>query len=377
MSVMRFLLLGVLLTTFLLTASAAFARVVVNGKGTVVVKQGQVLSSSSGSSGSGSSGSGSSDSNGDADNDDEDPSPSPDPDDDVDQDKVGETIPLSSVPAVVLEAARAVVSGITFTKAEREQEGTQVEYELEGTVGSVKYKIKVSEVGKVLRVRTEERTRTETRSGEVRVRTRVEDGRTRIEAVEGGNKLRFEQRDGRTRLKVETEAGEEFELEEEDDEVTVKARDDEQEITIRSALNQTIIQRLRVQALTSLPISVNLETNELTVSTPAGERVVTVLPDQAVANMLAANTIDEVAGNQTAEELLRQADIEPLRHVVELKIHAQGPVYEVKGEKDVRFLGFWRLKVEKTVLVSAETGEIVGTQQTFLDRFFSALSISA
>lgn len=372
---MRFLLLGIFLLAFLFTSSVALARVVVDGKGTVETQAGQVLSSgSSGSSSSGSSGSGSSE-NVDED-DDGDPSPSPEPDDDDGADEVEKTISLSAVPAVVLDAARAVVPGITFTKAERKQEGTQVEYELEGTVGSVKHKIKVSEAGKVLRVRTEERTRTETRAGDVRVRTRVEDGRTRIEAVEGGNKLKFEQKDGRVRLKVETEAGEEFELEE-DDEVTVKARDDEQEIKIRSALNQTIIQRLRVQALTSLPISVNLETNELTVNTPAGERVVTVLPDQAVANMLAANTIDEVAGDQAASELLKQADITPLQHVVELKIHAKGPVYEVRGEKDVRFLGFWRLKVEKTVLVSAETGEVVDTQQKFLDRLFSILSVSA
>lgn len=370
---MRYLFLIVFLMAFLFTASAVLAKVVVNGKGTVEVQTGQVLSSSSGSSGSGSSGSSEDADDGD---DNQDPSPSPEPDDEVNADKVEETILLSSVPAVVLDAARAAVPGIVFTEAKREQEGTVVTYKLEGTVNGVKHKIKVSEAGKVLRVRTEERVRTETRSGDVRVRTRVEDGRTRIEAVEGGNKLTFEQRDGRVRLKVETETGEEFELEE-DDEVTVKARDDGQEIKIRSALSQTIIQRLRVQALTSLPISVNLETNELTVNTPAGERVVTVLPDQAVANMLAANAIDEVARDQAAAELLRQADITPLQHVVELKIHAKGPVYEVKGEKDVRFLGFWRIKVEKTILVSAETGEIVDTQQTFLDRFFSALSVSA
>lgn len=368
MAPMRLLLFGIFVLAFLLTASAALAKVVVDGKGIVVLQAGQVLSSSSGSSGSGSSGSS-------EDADDTDDVDEPDEPDEPEADEVEEIIPLSSVPAVVLDAARAAVPGITFTKAEREQEGVVVTYELEGTAGGVKHKIKVSEAGKVLRVRTEQETRVEVRDG-VRVRTRVEDGRTRIEAVEGGNKLKFEQRDGRVRLKVETEAGEEFELEE-NDEVTVKARDEEQEIKIRSVLNQTIIQRLRVQALTSLPISVNLETNELTISTPAGERIVTVLPDQAVANMLAANAIDEVEGDEAASELLKQADITPLQHVVELKVHAKGPVYEIKGEKDVRFLGFWRLKVKKTVLVSAETGEVVDTQQTFLDRFFSTLSVSA
>lgn len=349
-----------LVAVFLVAASAAFAKVVVDGQGTVVVKSGQVLSSGSGSSGSGGS---SQDADDEDEDDDEDVSPSPKPDD------------LSQVPAVVLDAARAAVPGIVLTEAEREQEGTQVEYELEGTVGSVKYKIKMSEAGKVLRVRTEERTRTEVRDG-VRIRTRVEDGRTRVEVVEGGNKLKFEQKDGRTRLKVETETGGEVELEE-DDEITIEARTEDEDLRLRVALNQTIIQRLRVQALTSLPISVNLETNELTVTTPAGERVVTVLPDQAVANMLAANAIDEVAGDEEATALLRQADIEPLRHVVELKIHAKGPVYEVRGEKEIRFLGFWRLKVEKTVLVSAETGEVVKTDQSFIDRFLTSLSVPA
>lgn len=361
-----------LVVAFLVAASAAFAKVVVDAQGTVLVKSGQVLSTGSGSSGSGSSGS-SEDADDDKDVDEDDDEDIDEPDEDADE--VEETIPLSQVPAVVLDAAKTAVPGITFTKAEREQEGTQVEYELEGTVGSVKYKIKVSEAGKVLRVRTEERTRTEVKDG-VRIRTRVEDGRTRIEVVEGGNKLKFEQKDGRVRLKVETETGEEIELEE-DDEVTIEARTEDEELRLRAAFSKTIIQRLRVQALTSLPISVNLETNELTVTTPAGVRVVTVLPDQAVANMLAANTIDKVVGDEEATALLRQANIEPLRHVLELKIHARGPVYEVRGEKEIRFLGFWRLKVKKTVLVSAETGEVVKTDQSFIDRFLTSLSVPA
>src|SRR5689334_19454857 len=55
---------------------------------------------------------------------------------------------------------------------------------------------------------------------------------------------------------------------------------------IASDSGQTAIVEKSVGALSAFPLSVNKTTNELTVTTPAGTKVVTILPEQAVNSML-------------------------------------------------------------------------------------------
>ena len=108
-----------------------------------------------------------------------------------------------------------------------------------------------------------------------------------------------------------------------------------------------------MEAETKFPLSVNLATNELIVTTPAGERVVTVLPDQAVQNMLAANVIDQLGA--TPEET-----------GVTLGERQGVPVYEIPGVKQRKLLGFIPVTIEQTAIVSAETGELVATEDVSL-----------
>lgn len=156
-----------------------------------------------------------------------------------------------------------------------------------------------------------------------------------------------------------------------EDEIVVEERADL--LRIRALRSKAIIERLNVQALTVLPLSVDLNTNILTVTTPAGERQVTVLPDQAVQNMLAANAIDRLGGQALVDEV-RRGNIQTLGQVVELGLRNDVPVYQAQGVKEHRFLGFWPVTTSVTVSVSAQTGEVVATDQSFGDRvidFFS------
>lgn len=328
--------------TFMLLVAAlpVMARILIDSRGEVVVDRGQVLSSSSGSGSDSGSGSGSS---GGGDNDDSSGSGSGS----SGSDSSGSTSGASPSP--------------TPTKTEtRSDDGARTRTE-------------IREDGEI---------RTEVRfSDGTRVKTRTEDGRTRTDVLQGGVKVRLERVGDRFRIKAENELGEQRELGE-DEIVAIDERTDKNQIRIRTfdtandqLRNRVIIERLNTQALTELPLSVNLETNELTVTTPAGERTVTVLPDQAVQNMLAANVIDRIGG-QALVDLVRQGGVTTLDRVIELSQQNGIPVYEIQGVKEQRLLGFIPVTTDVTVIVSAETGEVVDTQQSLLDTVVDILSVS-
>lgn len=232
-------------------------------------------------------------------------------------------------------------------------------------------------------VRTEQKadeTRTETRlpSG-VRVKTRQEEGRTRVDVYEGGTKLRLERRDDRTVVKLENAQGEEAEIgpAQEDEVFKIDERADKRQVRVRAAGEKFVITEASISATTRFPLSVNLETNELTVTTPAGSRVVAVLPDQAVRNMLAANVIDQVGGlafTQDVEKVATEAGT-TLGQIIELTTTRAGVLaYEIPGTKQEKLLGFLPVTINKTVIVSAETSELLGVQEPLLTQLLDIIS---
>lgn len=335
-----------IITLLLLVAVPVLARVLIDSNGDVVVVQGQVLSSSSGSGGD-SSGSDSSGSGGD----DSDSSGSGSGGSDkADTDSSGSGSSGSS--STTLQTP-------TPTKTEtRSEDGTRTRTE----------------------VRDDGEVRTEVRLPDgTKVKTRTEDGRTRTDVYQGGVKIRLEREGDRFRIKAENELGEKADLGE-DELISIDERADRNQIRIRTfdsttdqLRNRAIIERLNTQALTDLPLSVDLATNELTVTTPAGEKTVTVLPDQAVQNMLAANIIDRIGGQELVN-LVRQGGVETLAQVIQLSEQNGVPVYEITGVKEHRLLGFFPVTTDVTVTVSAETGEVVDTNQSFVDSVIDVFS---
>lgn len=215
----------------------------------------------------------------------------------------------------------------------------------------------------------EARSRTEIRDGEVRteirtetgerVRFRSEDGETRTEVRSGGVRVRLERSNDEVRLKMENEAGEEEELGEQKL-LRIREREDKDEIEVEvgGKEGEFVVRRGQTQARTNFPLSINLATNELVVTTPAGEKVVTVLPDQAVQNMLAANVIDQIEESTSGASLVRG--------IITLGERQGMPVYEIAGVRNHRFLGFIPVQTQVTAVVSAETGELVATEDVSL-----------
>lgn len=191
--------------------------------------------------------------------------------------------------------------------------------------------------------------RTEVRNGAgERIEFRSRPGETRTEVRSGGVRVRLERKDGEMRLKAEREDGKEEELGNQEI-LKIRDREDKNEIEVEAGEKEGefVFRRGQVEAETKFPLSVNLATNELIVTTPAGERVVTVLPDQAVQNMLAANVIDQTG-------------------IITLGERQGLPVYEILGVKQRKLLGFIPVTIEQTAVVSAETGELVATEDVSL-----------
>jgi len=396
------------------------ARVLIDEHGDVVVNQGQVLSSGSGSDGDGgddSSGSGSSGSGGSEESD----------DDDDDNDSSGSSSGSGSSGSSATKSPTP-----TPSKTEtRNPDGTRTKTEVKDD-GEVRTEVRLPD-GTKIKTRAEEgRTRTDVYQGATKVRFERLGDRFRIKAENKfGQEVELEEREDDELGEDENEAelkgtlvkaGDAFQLTtngvtytlipaeglvldslvgqflevegtltaespttltitkakledalETEDEIVVEERADL--LRIRALQSKAIIERLNVQALTDLPLSVDLSTNILTVTTPAGEKQVTVLPDQAVQNMLAANVIDRLGGQALVEEV-RQGNIQTLGQVIELGLHNNVLVYQVQGIKEHRFLGFFPVTTDVTVSVSAETGEVVDTDQSVGDRIIDFFSVS-
>lgn len=77
-------------------------------------------------------------------------------DDDTDGEDTEESVPLDSVPAGVLAAAKSAKPGISLTGAEKETEGGAVVYCLTGTVGGKTFEVEVTAAGEVVEVEEED-----------------------------------------------------------------------------------------------------------------------------------------------------------------------------------------------------------------------------
>lgn len=154
----------------------------------------------------------------------------------------------------------------------------------------------------------------------------------------------------------ETPDSDEFETEEE---FEVKESTGEVKIKIRSGKNKFEFQQegAKFSVESNFPLSVNPSTRELTVTTPSGSRVVAVLPQQAIDNMLAAKIVTSTSS-------------------VDLKTESDGSLsYDIDGTKNEKFLGIFDMAIPKNLIVSAQTGQILVVNQSTFSKILDLLSI--
>lgn len=65
-------------------------------------------------------------------------------------------IDVSEVPAAAIDAARGAVDGLEIRSAEAKEKDGRTIFELDGQANGVKYEVKVTAAGEVLKVETED-----------------------------------------------------------------------------------------------------------------------------------------------------------------------------------------------------------------------------
>ena len=219
-------------------------------------------------------------------------------------------------------------------------------------------------------------TEIETADGQ-KIKTKIEkDGTTKIEIENGTVKLKYRVENGQLVLKAENEKGEEVEIE--DDELEELENDVEDELgdddvkLVLTADSRLAVTQNQVAAVTDFPLSINVETKELIVTTPAGQKIVTVLPDVAIKNLLATGIINKV--ETLAVDATTQGQLGALTGVVKLEIRDDKVVYKVRGTKIHRMLGFIPIDTQTTAFVSADNGAVVAQQRSLLANIVDFLS---
>lgn len=127
-----------------------------------------------------------------------------------------------------------------------------------------------------------------------------------------------------------------------DDLVEIEERAEIQRIVIGVSDDMFSLEQKGVKALTVFPIKVDTKTAELSVKTPSGNRLLSILPFQAVETLLRSKLLSKVADNK----------IEIIESQRELQ-------YQIKGEGVLDFFGIFSYPVSITSNVSASTGEIL------------------
>lgn len=196
---------------------------------------------------------------------------------------------------------------------------------------------------------------------------KTEDGKTRVDLFQNGVKVRIEQEGSAVKVKAEKPDGTEVELDIKDSLDTINKELETEGVEVATTDAHTLaIKKADVEAETELPISVDPTTHELTVTTPAGTKTVTVLPDQAVNNLLEKRLLTQVE-----TEISLQSGLVHKTTLTELNNEA---VFAINGISQKNILGLIPVGFAKTAFVSAITGNVVKIKETLLNRILETLS---
>lgn len=262
-----------------------------------------------------------------------------------------------------------------------------------GSGSSDKFKVESETEDSRTKITTsQDKTKIKVRTNEGRFETEVEEGRERTKIRTGGLRVEIRTENGQSVIKVKNEQGEDVDLEDEEkDELlaSAEAKLEEDDIEIATGSAQLgFVQRGR-RVRTNFPLSVNPVTGELFVSTPAGEKVVTILPDVAIQNMIRAGILTRVdegtpsasptpEGTPSAGEGTEGAEATPSASVegsgIELIQEDGNVVYLISGVKSQNFIGLIPVDIKLRAVVSASDGSLLDIRQNFLARLLDLLS---
>lgn len=149
---------------------------------------------------------------------------------------------------------------------------------------------------------------------------------------------------------------------------TLKEKD--MEVSTNSA-NGFSIKSGTVRAETNFPLSIDPTTKTLSVTTPTGTADVAILPNQAVQNVLTHRLLSHVLSSASQNAASSAA----AEQTISLTQVNNQPAFAIPGVSEKKLLGIFTVAFAKTVFVSAQTGQIVQTQENTFDRILEAFSL--
>lgn len=121
-------------------------------------------------------------------------------------------------------------------------------------------------------------------------------------------------------------------------------------------------------ALSNFPLTIDPETNTLTVTTKTGVKNIVVLPDVAIKNLLTSKVLDDITSEKAKGKIASVATI------VKLDEEEGELVYKIQGFRKHTFLGLNLLKTKVEAFVSAESGQVIKTTQSLWGRILNKIA---
>jgi hypothetical protein len=208
----------------------------------------------------------------------------------------------------------------------------------------------------------------------------VEAGKEKTKIKLAGIKLEVEQEGDRLVIKFKDENDKEVELEAtEEAEIIKDAKKelDDDDIQIATGSAELGFTQKGRRVRTNFPLSVNPTTGQLFVTTPSGTKMVAVLPQQAIENMIEAGVLTRTEEPQAPPTLVGSSAAQVLSSgsssIVLAELNNQ-PTYEISGIKEQKMLGIIPVDIKIKTFVSATDGSLVKIQEDFLTRLLDLLS---
>lgn len=189
----------------------------------------------------------------------------------------------------------------------------------------------------------------------------------------GKGKIELKKEGENVSIKTKNDDGTEQSLSEDEAFDQLNQMLEEQDLELqKSADNNITIKNGDVEAESDLPVGVDPSTNQVTVETSQGSQDLNVQPQEAVDNLLNNQILSNVEQKVATDEAGGTPQTTNLAQITEL----QGkPVFKIKGVKKKKLFGVIPVAFQKTVFSSADTGKVVQTDETALNKLLEALSL--
>lgn len=120
-------------------------------------------------------------------------------------------------------------------------------------------------------------------------------------------------------------------------------------------------------AKTRYALSVNPTNNQLLIRTESGLKKIVYLPDQAIDALIKNDILHIVSAENST-------DTANIKNVLPLEIIDGIPVYQIVGERKGKLFNLIPVNIAKTVVVSAENGDVIKENLSLSNRILNALS---